>query len=77
MSTIVKRIVCPGATTNQVREFCNRILGQQTDGWSVSIWIDGEAYQSGSYNLQPTVMFYDNFSGSIEQAEMMLKLRWA
>jgi hypothetical protein len=77
MNKVVKRIICPGASTPEVREFCNRILGQQTDGWSASLWIDVEAYQAGSVDLEPTVMFYDNFSGSIEQAELMLKLKWS
>jgi hypothetical protein len=79
MNKVVKRVVCPGAEIDEVSEFCRRILGSRTNGWGTSVEFFQETHgQSGRLgSLNPVVLLYDSFPGSVEQAELMIKLRWS
>lgn len=73
MKHVIKRVVCKGADQTQVKEWCERILGEE--GWGTSIQIDSNSGRS--YKIDPVIVLYDTIKRPIEQIELMIALRWA
>ena len=75
MREVIKRVVCKGADQTEVKEWCERILGEE--GWGTSIQITG-SWTGGSYeHIDPVIILYNTLERPIEQIELMIALRWA
>ena len=71
--TVIHRYVCQTENFDDVREWCERIIGRF--GWGVTMEIELPNSRLTSV-IKPVILIYSTVNRPIEQIKLMIALRW-
>lgn len=71
---VVHRHVCQTEDFNEVREWCERIIGHY--GWGVTMEFELPDSRLNS-KIKPVIVIYDTTHKPIEQVKLLIALRWS
>lgn len=72
--TVIHRHVCQTENFDEVREWCQRIVGRF--GWGVTMEFELADSRFNSM-IKPVIVIYDTVDKPIEQLKIMIALRWS